>query len=90
MTSLLSRGSILLPIAAVLISTTFILGFLIDWVASLFHIPRETRTSLVLLGTLKNQVTAGGLAITFFSQEAALPAAVSSLVMIALFHLARF
>lgn len=89
---ILSRGSgfILLPIAAVLIGTTFVLGFLIDWVGGLFHIPRETRTSLVLLGTLKNQAIAGGLAITFFSQEAALPAAVSSLVMIAYFALLDF
>ena len=58
------------------------LGFLIDWVLSLFHIPKETRTSLVLLGTLKNQGMAGGLALTLFSQEAALPAAVSTMVMI--------
>ncbi|MDP3097247.1 MAG: hypothetical protein Q8M86_04815, partial [Syntrophales bacterium] len=49
---------------------------------SRFHLPRETRTSLVLLGTLKNQGMAGGIALTMFSQEAALPAAVSTIVMI--------
>ncbi len=77
------RISSLLPIAAVCISVTFILGFLIDWVCKRFHLPKETRTSIVLLGTLKNHGTAGGIAITFFSQEAALPAAVSTIVMIA-------
>jgi bile acid:Na+ symporter, BASS family len=82
---LLSNVSIILPIAAILISTTFILGFLIDCVGGFFHISRETRTSLVLLGTLKNQANAGGLALTFFSQETALPAAISSVVMIAYF-----
>ena len=71
----------LLPIAAIAIISMFILGFLIDWALSLFHIPKETRTSLVLLGTLKNQGMAGGLALTLFSQEAALPAAVSTVVM---------
>jgi BASS family bile acid:Na+ symporter len=79
---ILGQTSTLLPIAAISIFTTFILGFLIDWIGSRFHLPRETRTSLVLLGTLKNQGMAGGLALTMFSQEAALPAAVSTVVMI--------
>jgi BASS family bile acid:Na+ symporter len=82
---LLGHTSIVFPIATILIITTFILGFLIDRVGGLLHVPRETRTSLVLLGTLKNQANAGGLALTFFSQEAALPAAISSIVMITYF-----
>jgi len=79
---ILGQTWLLMPIAAISVTTTFILGFLIDWVLSLFHIPQETRTSLVLLGTLKNQGLAGGLALTLFSQEAALPAAISTMVMI--------
>lgn len=79
---LFDRFAIVLPILAVLLTTTFLLGFLIDWIGSLLHVPRESRTSLVLLATLKNQGAAGGLAIAFFSQEAALPAAVSTIVMI--------
>ncbi len=80
---ILGRTSTLLPIASIAVISMFILGFLIDWVLGLFHIPKETRTSLVLLGTLKNQGMAGGFALTLFSQEAALPAAVSTIVMIA-------
>jgi BASS family bile acid:Na+ symporter len=72
----------LLPVASIAFISMFILGFLIDWISGLFHIPRETRTSLVLLGTLKNQGLAGGLALTLFSPEAALPAAVTTMIMI--------
>ncbi|MDO9230225.1 MAG: hypothetical protein Q7U03_11740 [Syntrophales bacterium] len=79
---ILGQTSTLLPVAAISIFTMFILGFFIDWLGSRFHLPRETRTSLVLLGTLKNQGMAGGIALTMFSQEAALPAAVSTIVMI--------
>lgn len=79
---ILDQTMLLMPVAAVSITTTFILGFLIDWILGLFHIPKETRTSLVLLGTLKNQGLAGGLALTLFSQEAALPSAISTVVMI--------
>ena len=82
---LLGKIAVVLPIAAILLTTTFLLGFLIDRVSGLFHLPQETRTSLVLLGTLKNQANAGGLALTFFSQEAALPAAISSIIMMAYF-----
>ena len=72
----------LLPVVSIAFISMFILGFLIDWISGLFHIPRETRTSLVLLGTLKNQGLAGGLALTLFSPEAALPAAVTTMIMI--------
>jgi BASS family bile acid:Na+ symporter len=79
---ILSATTTLLTVASISIITTFVLGFLIDWGCSLFHIPRDTRTSLVLLGTLKNQALAGGLALTLFAQEASLPAAISSMIMI--------
>lgn len=82
---LLGQVAVVLPIAAILLTTTFILGFLIDRISGLFHLAPETRISLVLLGTLKNQANAGGLALTFFSQEAALPAAISSIIMMAYF-----
>ena len=48
----------------------------------MMHLDRRTLTSLVLLGTLKNYGIAGGLALTLFSQETALPATVSSVFMI--------
>jgi BASS family bile acid:Na+ symporter len=79
---ILIHTTTLLPVVFVTVITMFILGLLIDWVCHLFQISTETRTSLVLLGTLKNQGLAGGLALTLFGQEASLPAAVSTIVMI--------
>lgn len=78
---ILGQTLTLLPVVSISIASMFVLGSLIDWVLSLCHIPRDTRTSLVLLGTLKNQGMAGGLALALFTQEAALPAAVSTVVM---------
>lgn len=82
-TLILGETAVLLPVLAVCFSSMFLLGFLIDWITSLLHLPRETRTSLVLLGTLKNQGVSGGIALTLFNQEAALPSAVSTITMIA-------
>jgi len=80
--AILNQTKTLLTVALICLIITFILGLLIDWICSLIHIPIDTRTSLVLLGTLKNQAMAGGLALTLFTQEASLPAAVSSVIMI--------
>jgi bile acid:Na+ symporter, BASS family len=79
---LLGQTWSLLPVASISLLSMFLLGFLIDWVCGLFHIPKETRTSLVLLGTLKNQGLSSGLALTLFSQEAAIPSTVSTMIMI--------
>ena len=40
-----------------------------------------TVTSLVLLGTIKNYGLAGGLALTLFSKDTAVPATVSTIFM---------
>jgi BASS family bile acid:Na+ symporter len=80
--TILIHTTTLLPVVFIALMTMFVLGLLIDWVCHLFQISTETRTSLVLLGTLKNQGLAGGLALTLFGQEASLPAAVSTIVMI--------
>lgn len=79
---IMGRTAALLPVAVIAVMTMFALGLLIDWVCHLFQVSTQTRTSLVLLGTLKNQGLAGGLALTLFSQEASLPAAVSTMIMI--------
>jgi bile acid:Na+ symporter, BASS family len=79
---LLGDARSLLPVALISFVSMFLLGFLIDWVCGLFHIPQDTRTSLVLLGTLKNQGLAGGLALTMFNPEAAIPATVAMVIMI--------
>ena len=57
-----------LPVVLIALLSMFLLGLLIDWICRLFHVPKETRTSLVLLGTLKNQGLSSGLALTLFTQ----------------------
>jgi BASS family bile acid:Na+ symporter len=71
-----------LPVSTILFAGTFLLGFLIEAVGAFFKVERADVVSLVLLGTMKNQGLAGGLALSLFSEEAALPAAVSSIFMI--------
>jgi len=72
----------ILPIAGVVVAATFVLGFVIEKAGVFFKQDQKNMVSLVLLGTLKNQGIAGGLAIALFEKEAALPSAVYSVVMI--------
>ena len=70
-----------LPVAAIALASTFMLGFLIEWIGTLLHISKDKLTSLCLLGTLKNYGLAAGLALSLFSKESALPAAVFMIIM---------
>ena len=72
----------ILPVSAILFAGTFLLGYLIDAVGAFFKVGAADRVSLVLLGTMKNQGLAGGLALSLFPEETALPAALSSIIMI--------
>lgn len=72
----------ILPIAGVVVAATFVLGFVIEKAGVFFKKDQKNMVSLILLGTLKNQGIAGGLAIALFEKEAALPSAVYSVVMI--------
>jgi BASS family bile acid:Na+ symporter len=73
---------VLLAVVFIAFATNFLLGLLIEWAGRFLEIPHSRRTSLVLLGTLKNQGMAGGLALTLFGKEAAIPAAVFTASMI--------
>ena len=77
-----SQPLLIVPIAMVVLAATFILGFVIEKIGVLFNVDKKNSISLVLLGTLKNQGIAGGLAIALFEKEAALPSAVYSFFMI--------
>ncbi|MEI8174263.1 MAG: hypothetical protein WCH07_12390 [Deltaproteobacteria bacterium] len=71
----------LVPVAIIAFMSTFLLGFLIQWVGTLFHVEKANLTVLFLLGTLKNYGLAGGIALYLFNQEAALPAVVLTIFM---------
>ncbi len=79
--TIIGQPSSLFPVAAIAMSSTFLLGFLIEWIGTLLRISREKLTSLCLLGTLKNYELAAGLALSLFSKETALPAAVFMIIM---------
>jgi len=72
----------LLPVVAIAISSTFLLGWIIESVGHLFHIDSKMLSSLVLLGTLKNYGLAAGLSLALFSKQTALPATVSTIFLI--------
>lgn len=77
-----SKPQMIMPIAAIFIISIFLLGYLIEKTSSIFKVDQSNTISIMLLGTLKNQGIAGGLAISLFPRETAFPAAVSSMVMI--------
>jgi len=72
----------LLPVALIALASTFFLGWVIGRLGSLFKVQSEALISYVLLGTMKNYGLAGGLALTLFSRETAVPATVSTIFMI--------
>jgi len=79
--TIIKQPSSLFPVAAIALTSTFLLGFLIEWIGTLLRISKEKLTSLCLLGTLKNYGLAAGLALSLFSKESALPAAVFMIFM---------
>ena len=72
----------LLPVVAIAIASTFLLGWIIETMGNFFHIDPKTVSSLVLIGTLKNYGLAAGLSLSLFSKQTALPATVSTIFLI--------
>jgi len=54
----------------------FSLVFAIEKTGKLFHVAEKKITSLLLLGTMKNYGLSGGIALIFFTNEAAVPSLV--------------
>jgi BASS family bile acid:Na+ symporter len=79
--TIIGQPSSLYPVAAIALTSTFLLGFLIEWIGARLRISKEKLTSLRLLGTLKNYALAAGLALSLFSKDSALPAAVFMIFM---------
>ena len=72
----------LIPVALIAVCSTFILGLVIERMSIWVGVEPEKRVSLILLGTLKNYGLAGGIALTLFDKQTALPATVSTVFMI--------
>ncbi len=71
---ILQRPLDLLFIALIAVSATFLIGYAIEKICIFYRIPKEKTTALIMLGTLKNSILAGGIALYVFNNQAALPA----------------
>jgi BASS family bile acid:Na+ symporter len=78
----LSRPSSLIPAAAITVSTTFLLGYVIDRAGRSLDVDPKKVISMVLLGTSKNAGFAAGLALTLFSKQTAIPSTIQTISML--------
>ena len=72
----------LLPAFLVTVTTTYILGTLIQWATKTLKIDPGKAVSMVLLGTSKNAGFAAGLALTLFTRQSAVPSTIQTISMI--------
>jgi len=73
--------ALILP-ALIALASTFLMGWVIEWIGRLMRIDSKTIISLVLLGTQKNTGLAAGLALTLFSEKTAVPATITTIFML--------
>ncbi len=73
------REIIILSVLAIV--TVFSISLALLLIGRFYKIPRQTISSLLLLGTMKNYGLAGGIALYLFNNEAALPALIFSVFM---------
>jgi len=78
----LSQPSSLIPGAAITVTTTFLLGYLIERSGRLLRVDPKKVISMVLLGTSKNAGFAAGLALTLFGRQTAVPSTIQTISML--------
>ena len=71
-----SEFNTLIRIIVIAVITSFILGFILDLSTRALRVNRETRISMILMGTMKNYGLASGILLALFGERAALPASV--------------
>jgi BASS family bile acid:Na+ symporter len=75
----------IVPVIAVAILTTFVLGWIIEKSGELMHHDKASLMSFVLLSTFKNYGLSGALALVFFNPQTAVPSTVTSAIGILYF-----
>ncbi len=78
----LSQPSSLIPAAVITITTTFLLGYVIERAGRLLQVDPKKVISMVLLGTSKNAGFAAGLALTLFGRQTAVPSTIQTISML--------
>lgn len=71
-----SDFNILIRLIAIGVFISLILGVILDFSLRALRVNRETRISMILMGTTKNYGLASGILLTLFDERAALPASV--------------
>ncbi|MDD5475047.1 MAG: hypothetical protein PHU03_00875 [Syntrophales bacterium] len=79
---ILENPTMILPVATVAFISIFVLGSLIRLTGKKLGLERKIIIPLVLIGTLKHFGLSGGIALTFFEKEAALPSAVGVVFLV--------
>ena len=72
----------LIPVAAIAMASTFLLGYVIEGIGRMVRIDPKRVTSIVLLGTLKNAGFAAGLALALFDEQTAIPSTITTIFML--------
>jgi BASS family bile acid:Na+ symporter len=67
---------VLLRMAIIAVTITFVLGYAIELIANALHINQATNISLILIGTMKNYGLASAIALTLFSERASIPGSI--------------
>ncbi len=80
----------LIPVAAIAVASTFLLGYVIEGIGRLLKIDPERVTSVVLLGTLKNAGFAAGIALAMFNEQTSVPSTITTIFMLSYFILLDF
>lgn len=86
----LDNPSSLIPVAAIAVASTFLLGYVIEGIGRLLRIDPKRVTSIVLLGTLKNAGFAAGIALTIFDEQTSVPSTITTIFMLSYFILLDF
>jgi bile acid:Na+ symporter, BASS family len=79
---ILDQPLALLPVFLIAVCCTFLWGEVIERFCRWRGLSQPLTVSLILLSTMKNYGLAGGLALTLFSKQTSVPAAVSTVFMI--------
>jgi BASS family bile acid:Na+ symporter len=78
----LNNPASIIPLAAIALSITFILGFIIKGIGKKFRVDSNTITSMILLGTSKNSGFAAGIALALFGVESTVPSTITTIFML--------
>ena len=78
----LSQPSSLIPAATITVTTTFLLGYLIERAGRILRLDPKKVISMILLGTSKNAGFAAGLALTLFGRQTAIPSTIQTIFML--------